>query len=239
MVDWKGLAKKSIEKSTEAAKQGVSKSKEKADEKKREKALQEEQDLAFEKMVLGASLRAEKLNLKGKNKKQILEAEHIRNQQIRNNQFVFEKPAKTTVILDDNFIRITHKGLTNALTVGSSGEKAIKISDINSVQLSPPGGIVSGYLQFTLAGNKNTQGLSEAVKDENSIIFIKDDLDMAVVIKTIVEGLMAQDQDASGVTVNQQDFSPAEELRKYKALLDDGILTQDEFDAKKKQLLDM
>ena len=31
--------------------------------------------------------------------------------------------------------------------------------------------------------------------------------------------------------------SPADELRKYKELLDDGIITQDEFDAKKKQIL--
>lgn len=30
-----------------------------------------------------------------------------------------------------------------------------------------------------------------------------------------------------------------EELRKLKSLLDDGILTQEEFDAKKKQLLDL
>ena len=31
----------------------------------------------------------------------------------------------------------------------------------------------------------------------------------------------------------------ADELRKYKALFDDGILTQDEFEAKKKQLLNL
>ena len=30
---------------------------------------------------------------------------------------------------------------------------------------------------------------------------------------------------------------PIEEIRKYKSLLDDGIITQEEFDAKKKQLL--
>lgn len=30
---------------------------------------------------------------------------------------------------------------------------------------------------------------------------------------------------------------PTEELRRYKALLDDGIISQEEFDAKKQQLL--
>lgn len=34
-------------------------------------------------------------------------------------------------------------------------------------------------------------------------------------------------------------FDPAVELRKYKALLDDGIITQEDFDAKKKQLLQL
>lgn len=34
-----------------------------------------------------------------------------------------------------------------------------------------------------------------------------------------------------------QTASPADELRKYKSLLDDGIITQEEFEAKKKQLL--
>ena len=41
----------------------------------------------------------------------------------------------------------------------------------------------------------------------------------------------------SDVTVVKQDISNADELRKYKELLDNGIITQEEFDAKKKQLL--
>ncbi len=35
----------------------------------------------------------------------------------------------------------------------------------------------------------------------------------------------------------QSNISSADELRKYKSLLDDGIISQDEFDQKKKQLL--
>ena len=35
----------------------------------------------------------------------------------------------------------------------------------------------------------------------------------------------------------QPTTSPADELKKYKELLDMGIITQEEFDAKKKQLL--
>ena len=45
-------------------------------------------------------------------------------------------------------------------------------------------------------------------------------------------------QEAVPVThVTQQSQSSADELMKYKELLDNGIITQEEFDAKKKQLL--
>lgn len=38
-------------------------------------------------------------------------------------------------------------------------------------------------------------------------------------------------------SAEQQQPSPVEEIRKYKALLDDGIISQEEFESKKKQLL--
>lgn len=38
-------------------------------------------------------------------------------------------------------------------------------------------------------------------------------------------------------TVVQSAVSPADEIRKFKELLDSGVITQEEFDAKKKQLL--
>ncbi len=41
----------------------------------------------------------------------------------------------------------------------------------------------------------------------------------------------------SNMTVVKQDISNADELKKYKDLLDSGIITQEEFDQKKKQLL--
>ena len=41
----------------------------------------------------------------------------------------------------------------------------------------------------------------------------------------------------SSATVVKQDVSSADEIKKYKELLDAGIITQEEFDAKKKQLL--
>ncbi|RQW65991.1 DUF4429 domain-containing protein [Listeria sp. SHR_NRA_18] len=236
MVDWKALAKKSMEKSTEIAKQSIDKSIERSDEKKKMKFKKAQEEKAFEEKVLSESSRSQDLKLKGKKKKQILAEEHQRNQQIKNNQFLFEKPAKTQVIIDEHFIRITRKGAMNKINVGSSGEKAIKISNINSVQLKEPG-MTSGYIQFTLSGNSNSQGILDAVKDENSIIFLKEDSDKANIIKNIIEQRITKD--SASVLINQQTLSPAEELRKYKELFDEGVLTEEEFIHKKKQILDM
>ncbi|HAR1482433.1 TPA: SHOCT domain-containing protein, partial [Enterococcus faecium] len=41
------------------------------------------------------------------------------------------------------------------------------------------------------------------------------------------------------IIAENQVFSPADELRKYKELLDDGIINQEEFNIKKKELLDL
>lgn len=46
-----------------------------------------------------------------------------------------------------------------------------------------------------------------------------------------------QEKDDSPIINNIQANSNADEIKKYKSLLDEGILTQEEFDAKKKELL--
>ena len=49
--------------------------------------------------------------------------------------------------------------------------------------------------------------------------------------------VMRQDKVASTVIKTEIPQSNADELKKFKDLLDAGIITQEEFDAKKKQLL--
>ena len=46
-----------------------------------------------------------------------------------------------------------------------------------------------------------------------------------------------EEKNTESTTIITQSSSNAEELAKFKKLLDDGIITQEEFDAKKKQLL--
>lgn len=68
----------------------------------------------------------------------------------------------------------------------------------------------------------------------------------ADVVKAISELLKKRNASKSGVApliitksehIPSSQTSSADEIRKYKALLDDGIITQEEFDTKKKELL--
>lgn len=67
--------------------------------------------------------------------------------------------------------------------------------------------------------------------------WIKDDLQN--VIKITAEYPKLADRVYENKNESQSKESTTDQLREYKALLDDGIITQDEFDEKKKQLLNL
>ena len=59
---------------------------------------------------------------------------------------------------------------------------------------------------------------------------------------TDIEGNLITNQKTNNNTINNKQYSEigqADEIIKYKQLLDSGVITQDEFDQKKKQLLNL
>ena len=149
--------------------------------------------------------------------------------------FEFGSPGKTTVVLDGEFIRVIRKGFLNMMNHGLDGEKALHISSISAVQFKDAGSMTNGYIQFTLLGGKESKGgLFAATSDENTIMFTKNDRDKALQIRDYAESMIVQRNQPS---VQVQSVSAADEILKLKSLLDAGIITQYEFDAKKKQLL--
>lgn len=135
---------------------------------------------------------------------------------------------------------------TTRLTIGSlithnatDGEKTIYYSDCIGIQYKPSRFTI-GYLQLeTASSSGNNKGNN--FFDENSFTF-----DTSVIsnekmdeVANYVKGRIDEiKRGASKSTGNASgSFSAADELIKYKQLLDMGAITQDEFDAKKKQLL--
>lgn len=102
---------------------------------------------------------------------------------------VFEiKHAKAVVRIDTHFIRIARKSsFTNVMLQGLDGEKSIVLSQVTAYQLKAPGK-TTGYLQIVYPGSQDTKGgVFDAVKDENTIIFLDDDIPKIVEIKNILE----------------------------------------------------
>ena len=153
----------------------------------------------------------------------------------------------TELLVYEEYIALTHVKTTSdvfeyvgkKISGGNSGAKKVDIEDIVSIQHREPMGLSAGFIQFSFAGGIEYRGgITSAVNDENSILY---DTPRVAEAREIVSYLekrkkeIKQQKQAGNAPVVQ--MSAADELKKYKELLDAGVITQEEFDAKKKSLL--
>ena len=105
----------------------------------------------------------------------------------------------------------------------SNDERSIPLASISSINISNK--LVCSSIEIVSTGNK-------AIIDDVPA-------HIALEIKSGIENLKAMTNTSTAPTskVEKDMFDVADEIRELKDLLDDGILTQEEFDAKKKQLL--
>lgn len=138
------------------------------------------------------------------------------------------------VELHEDKIVIKRKGLTNTILHGFKGDKSIPISMITSIQFKEPGFLTAGYIQFGIQGGIESRGgIYDAVKDENSITFIKKTKKDFIELKEYIENkIMSREKQRYSATGNNLD-----ELEKLSDLLNKHIITEEEFAAKKKQIL--
>ena len=147
-------------------------------------------------------------------------------------------------ILDvyDNKVVFTSTQSTSTLVTGflfggsvTQGEKTIYYKDALGVQYKPSS-VLDGYIQIeTAAGNMTSS--SSQYGGENSIQFSgkERNAEAEVIVAFIKKQIDAIKNTPTGEAIHK--VSPAEELKKYKELLDMGVITQEEFDVKKKELL--
>lgn len=140
------------------------------------------------------------------------------------------------VTLYNNKICISHSGF-HALTQGLRGEKEILLRSITSIQFKPSG-LTVGYIQFSFSGGSESKGgTMKAIKDENTVTFAGSKQESAFrQLKQAIEQLQMQ-QDSQNTQVKQQQLTYLDELEKLASLRERGVISEDEFNAKKKQLL--
>lgn len=138
-------------------------------------------------------------------------------------------------IYEDRVI-IERGGVLGFLTQGLAGAKTIPMDSIMSVQFKEGNMLTNGFIQFGIMGGKEARGgVFDAAQDENTVMIKEATNDNAREIKDYIEGIILNRSRNKGAVVQQ--VSPAEELKKFKELLDIGVISQAEFDAKKKQIL--
>jgi len=140
----------------------------------------------------------------------------------------------STLDVFDTYIELCHQNLISTVAMsGNKGKKRISIQSISAVDFKKAMYKNAGYIQFSVMGAERHGGTWNAAGDENSILINESLNDLAQEIVDYIE------QKRNQATAPQvvQTMSAADELKKFKELLDMGIITQEEFDAKKKQLL--
>ena len=125
-----------------------------------------------------------------------------------------------------------HTDGENIIIATKKTEEIIPISRVQSFSLKEPG-LAYGKIVFTTAQAATTGvnigfGISAALGAEKTFFYSKGALGTAKQFRDVVMDY----EKRAGAPV-----SAVEEIRGLKALLDEGILTQEEFEAKKKQLL--
>ena len=137
-------------------------------------------------------------------------------------------------VYEDRIV-IERKGISAFLTQGLKGGKTIPIVSLTNIQFKPVGRLTNGYIQFSVLGEVGSKGGALAASyDENTVFFKKKNAKVAENIRAFLEEKIINKSNKTQIV---QTASDADELKKFKELLDSGIITQEEFDAKKKQLL--
>ena len=146
---------------------------------------------------------------------------------------------RSIAVYEDRCV-ITTKVTAGSLLTGNAtdGEKTIYYSDCIGVQFRKSG-LVIGYLQLETASS-TMNNKSDNHFNENSFTFDTSTVsnekmeDVADYVKSKVEEFKRAKNAPITVTTG---VSSADELKKFKELFDMGVITQEEFDLKKKQLL--
>jgi len=129
---------------------------------------------------------------------------------------------------------IIKRGMKGFLLGGGMlrGDKTIPFKSIVAVQLKRAG-LTAGYIQLTLVGGSEAKaGLFQSTKDENSINFHTNggNNDKFEEAKKLIEERISVD----GSTQQNNSLNDLEKLAELK---NKGIITEEEFTQKKKQLL--
>lgn len=162
---------------------------------------------------------------------------NINNLDINQKGLIYEEKGAQRILrlYDDKIVLEQIKNarafFTNNLFVGN---KEIYYSDITGIQSNEGNSWVLGFIQFETASCHSRDNFNS----ENSWTYYDYQNDNAKKIIEFVRSKMKQTKAPHAQTVVNQ-LSSADELLKWKQLYDSGVITEEEFNKKKRELLNM
>lgn len=123
------------------------------------------------------------------------------------------------------------------LTVGK-GVKSIPLQSVVAIQVKPAGPVVNGFIQFTVPGGNERRSefgrqTVSAAGDENSIVFTRMQEAAFLSLRDAIEAAQSDRHTSQGAP-----SSPVlDQLAQLAGLRDSGIVTPEEFEEKKAELL--
>jgi hypothetical protein len=130
-------------------------------------------------------------------------------------------------------VRIKRREKTDYLARGLKADKLIPFSQISGIQLKKAERFTNGYIQFSLLGRNEAK---DVTRDENTLMFRAVQQRAFEGIKTAIETKMSATKTTSP-RVALPTLPYIDELEKLASLRDRGIITEEEFAAKKRQIL--
>lgn len=150
-----------------------------------------------------------------------------------------------TLFADEEKVMIRKKNFDGFQTA-TMGNRAIFYSDISSIEFKKSG-LIGGYMKFILAGTDERKrrgfghGISQNFKDQNSITLIPGTNKKAIEIYNFILKKMDEARKTANVVINNSNttnnLNYLEELEKLADLKEKGILSEEEFNSKKQQIL--
>lgn len=148
-------------------------------------------------------------------------------------KFIFKGLQDALEIFEDH-LTITPKGVFGLANKGLKGSKTIPFQSISAIQFKK-GGMGNGYIQFSLLGGVESRGgLMDATHDENTVMFGGWGSENKKIeeIKNYIETRMVELRNTAPAQT-----SVADELSKLNELKQQGVLSEEEFEAAKKKIL--
>ncbi len=140
-----------------------------------------------------------------------------------------------SIELSDASITIRRKGVLSFMTQGLKGDKEIPISLLTAVQYKSAGTFTNGYIQFSFQGGSEAKGgVFQAAADENTVLFTKAQQPAFDSLRVKLQSRIGR---SAAPAAPGGSGSYLDDLERLAALRSSGILTEEEFQAKKKQIL--